>query len=217
MKTKLQEIFSGDKRIVGLAGITNSGKTNNLISVLKEFREINDKVPIFAYGMPDKVMKYLKTMGVKEINSLKQMTEKKNCILVIDEFQRLRLNDARYRYELNDFVDFVHHRNVYVILSSPNIRSFNSVIGGVIDRWILKTVRADQCINGSQLKGIVNDYKGRHKSMGCIILPKDKILVINDEEETVIDCPYIEQADNKADNEDLLENYQEKISEEKQK
>lgn len=192
----LKKIFE-DCRIAGLAGTKHSGKTNNLVSMIKEYREEKPDTPIYAYGMPEEVMTYLRRINVKEISSLKQMINKKDCLLVIDEFQRLKLNDKRYKDQLAEFVDFVYHRNVYVIFSTPNIREFNSIIGGVIEKWLLKTVRVDLCIKGSQLKEKVMEYNGRYKSLGCVFVPKNEILIINEEEEIILKSKYIKEADSK--------------------
>ena len=193
----LKEAF-GKKRIVALAGIKNSGKTNNLVYMIKQYRKHDKITPIFAYGLEYGVMQYLKKkLGVKEISQLSHLINKKGCILILDEFQRLKLNDRRYKDDLNEFIDFVYHNNVYVLLSSPNIREFNSVIGGVIERWLLKEVRIDQCVNGSQLKKAIDNYQGRYKILGSIAIDRGKVLVIDDEEDIIIRCPYVPEADNK--------------------
>ena len=200
---KLKEIFKG-VRIVALAGDKNTGKTNNLVSLIVECRKKNPDVPIYVYGMPVGVINYLKKYGVEEISSLSHLVSKKNCILIIDEFQKLKLNDRRYKDELNEFVDFVYHDNVYAILSSPNIREFNTVIGGIFEKWLLKSVRKDNCINGSQIKKVIEDYKGKYKSLSSISVPVNELLVINDEKEVIIKCRYIKEADTKTDNVDLF-------------
>ena len=192
----LKKIF-GDCRIVALAGEKNSGKTNNLIAMLKDYK----KAPIYAYGLPKEAIDYL---GAKEISSLRQLVHKRDCVIVLDEFQKLRLNDRRYKDELNDFVDFVYHNNVYVILCSPNIREFNTIIGSVIEKWLLKNVALDMCVNGSQLKKVINGYKGRYKVLNAIDIPKNELLVINNEEEIVLKLPYIKEIDNKKDNKEIL-------------
>lgn len=190
---KLKKCF-GNKRIIGLAGNKNSGKTNNLIHLIQDFQKSHKTVKIFAYGMEAKIIRYLK---IQEISSLEHLIKKKDCLIIIDEFQMLKLNHRKYKDTLNEFIDFVYHNNVYVILSTPNIREFNSIIGGVIEKWLLKDIRIDQCINGSQLKQIVEAYKGRYKTLGSISIDKDRLLVINDTQETVIYCPYIVEADTK--------------------
>jgi len=197
---KLKTIFN-NKRIIGLAGIKNSGKTNNIVSLIVDFRLTDKKTPIYVYGMPDIVNKLLtEKLGCKEISSLDQLVFKKDCIIILDEFQKLKLNVPKYKDELNELVDFVYHNNIYLLLSSPNIREFNSVIGGVVEDWVLKSVRIDQCINGSQLKNVVEKYKGRYKSLKSISVAVNKLLLINDEHEKLIDCEYVPSADNKATN-----------------
>jgi len=206
---KLKEIF-GNGRILGLAGIKNSGKTNNLVSLIVDYRKYHVDTPIYAFGMPNEVMEFLKKIGVKEISSLKHLVKKKSCLLILDEFQKLKLGDRRYKDDLDEFVDFVYHNNVYVILCSPNIREFNSIIGGVIEKWLLKSVKPDMCINGCQLKKVIEAYKGRYKSLGTIEMPVDKLLVINEEQEMVVNCEYVEQADNKKTNQDIFKIVREK-------
>jgi len=201
--SKLGVIFK-NARIVGLAGNKHTGKSNNLCQLIKEYHSIQKSIPVYVYGMPKIVMKELGTMGVYEISSLNQLVGKKDCILILDEFQKLKLNDRRHKDELNEFVDFVYHNNVYVILSSPNIREFNSIIGGVIEKWLLKSIRIDQAINGSQLKKVVEAYKGRYKSLGSIHTEKNEILLINDDYETVLTINYYPECDSKINVKELF-------------
>ena len=199
----LKQVFQ-NARIVGLVGEKHTGKTNNLVAMIIDYRKKNKEVPIYVYGMPQSVMEYLDRFNVKEISSLKQLVYKKDCIIILDEMQKLNLNDRRYKDQLNEFVDFVYHNNVYVILSSPNIREFNSVIGGVIEKWLLKNVRIDMCVNGSQLKGVVEEYKGSRKQLGAVKVEPDEILLVNQDEERVIHCPYIKEVDTKQKNKELF-------------
>jgi len=202
--TKLRCLF-GDKRIIGIAGEKSSGKTNNIVSLIIDFLGKKPDVPVYCYGLPKETMEYLaKDYGVREISGLTQLVRKKNCLLVIDEFQKLKLNDRRHKEQLAEFIDFVYHNNVYVMLSTPNIREFNNVIGGVIERWVLKNVREDLCVNGSQLKKVITAYKGSYKSLGAVTVPVNELLVINEHEELVITCDYVEAADTKRDLRTLL-------------
>ena len=192
----LKTIFK-DARIVALAGNKSTGKSNNLIRLIIEFRKKDQDTPIYAYGLDPKLDKLLNTLKVQVISSIEQLVYKKNCIIILDEFQRLHFNTPKYRDELNAFVDFIYHSNCYCILSSPNIREFNSIIGGVIEKWLLKSVRIDQCINGSQLKKVIGAYQGCHNVMGSISLEKNQLLVINNDREIVLKLNYVKQADTK--------------------
>lgn len=202
-KSKLSLLF-GDKHIIGLAGIKNSGKTNNLVYLICEYRGLNADTPVYAFGLPLEIMKHLIKIGIKEISSLKQLMGKKDCLLILDEFHRLKLNDRRYRDDLDNFTNFIYHNNVYVILCSPNLRDFNSIIGSVIERWALKTVCLDMCINGSQLKGTIMNYAGRFRSGENIEVPSNEILVVNDEHDVSIICDYVKYADTKKENKSIF-------------
>ena len=199
----LEQIFKLG-RIVALAGNRNSGKTNNLIYLIEQFRKHNSKTPIYLYGFPPEVMLYLKNFNVKEIDSMRQLTSKRDCILIIDEMQRLKLNDRRYSEIKTEFSDYIYHNNVYCLLSSPNIREFNSVIGSIIEGWVLKSVDVADCVNGSPLKQAVDEYKGEYKTLGCIDMPKSHMLLINDQETKTIVCGYVAVADTKRLHKDLF-------------
>ena len=191
-----KEIFK-DCRIAALGGNRHTGKTNNIFFMIKELRKENKELMIYAYGMPEGLTPLLIELDVLEISSLSQMVNKKDSLIIVEEFQKLRLNDRRYREALGDFVDFIYHNNNYCLLSSPSIREFNSIIGSVIERWLLKSINVEDCVNGSHLKKVVEDYKGKYKSLGCIELPLSDILLINNEKEVLLHCDYVPEADTK--------------------
>ena len=195
---KLEQLF-GNKRILGLAGNKNSGKTNNLFYLIQEFRKTNTTTPIYGYGFPVGSYELLNKLRVQPLSDIEEMSEKENCIIIVDEFQKLKLNDRRYKDELAMFKNFVYHNNVYTILSSPDPREFNSVIGGIIEKWLLKNLKETDCINGSQLKNAVISYQGVYKVGHRIKLPPQTLLV-NGRDADAINCTYVEGADTKKDN-----------------
>ena len=204
--TKLKQLFQyGKVRIVAIAGNRNTGKTNNIIALIHDYRQKNNNTPIYCYGLQSTVMQYVnKNYQCIEISSLLQLVTKKNCIVVIDECQRLHLNDRRYKVMLTEFVNYVYHNNVYCLLCTPSIREYNSVLGSIIEQWVLKSCHKSQCVNGSQLKKVIDEYKGQHKTIDYIDIPYDKLLIINDDCEQLLTLDYIKQVDNKADNISIL-------------
>lgn len=194
--TKLEQIFNNN-RIVALAGNKNSGKTNNIVYLIKEQLLSTPNLTICVYGFEYSVTKYLLSIGCTEISDLRHMVDKKNTLFIIDEMQKLKLNDRRNKDTLNKVVDFIYHNNNLLLLSSPNIREFNSVIGGIIEKWLLKSVNLNQCVNGSQLKKVIMEYKGRLKTIDDIRTAKNELLVINNHKEEIIYCDYVVAADNK--------------------
>ena len=195
---KLKELF-GECRICGLAGAKSSGKSNNLGALIKDFREKNKTTPIYVFGFNESTMSWFKSNFKKiyEFSSLDQLSDKEGCLFCVDEFQRLKINDKRYKDVLDSFIDFIYHKNNWVIFSSANLREFNSIIGSKIERWGLKSVRVKDLVNGSHLKVAVMSYNGRYKAINDIVISKNKLLVINDEEEKVLTLPYIENIDDK--------------------
>jgi len=200
---KIKQIFK-ECRIVGLAGNKGSGKTNNLIHLIQDLRDCGNDMLVYAYGLPQELSPLLKKLNVKEISSIKQLINKKDCCIILDEFQKLKINDRRYKSQLAEFIDFIYHRNVYIILSSPNIREFNTIIGGVIEKWLLKSVNINQCVNGSQLKSVIDEYQGKYKFLGSVDISKDELLLINDDEEIIIKCDYEKEADTKKEQKKLF-------------
>lgn len=203
--SNLKEIF-GDKRVVGLAGNKSEGKTNNLMALIEDFRKENNDTPILVYGMDEICLKWLEQFReVYEISELSQLSDKKNCLILIDEFQKLKLNDRRYKETLDDIIDFIYHNNNWVIFSSPNLREFNSVIGSKIERWVLKSLDLKSLVNGSQLKATVMNYGGRYKILNNIRIGKEKLLVINEDYEKIITVKYISQVDAKQENVNIFD------------
>ncbi len=202
---KLKEVF-GNCRIVGLAGEKDSGKTNNLIALIKDFRQHKKDVRIYVYGLEEPVLEWLNKnfKEIYEVSSLEQLATKKNCLIVLDEISKLNLNNRRYTEQLNLFVDFVYHNNNWVILSSPSLREFNSTICGKIERWVIKSINVNNLVNGSQLKEIVLNYKGRYKSINSIDVPRNELLIINPDYEKSIEMEYIKEVDTKVKNVDIF-------------
>jgi len=201
---EIKKLF-GDCRIVALAGDRNTGKTNNLMALLKDFRKYNKKTNIYLYGLDDITIKWALKLGkVYEVSNLEQLSNKENALIIIDEFQRLRLNDRRYRELLNKFTDFIYHKNNWVILSSPSLREFNSVIGSKIDRWLLKSLKLSSLINGSQIKNAVLNYNGRFKTIDDIKISEDKLLILNEDFEQFISLNYIKEIDVKEEKETIF-------------
>ncbi len=200
---KIKEIFN-ENRVIGFAGDKNTGKSNNLISLIVDFRKYNKDTNISVYGFKNEVIRYLKQYNVTEVSTLKQITMKKDCIIIMDEFQKLKLNDKRYKDDLDDFIDFVYHNNVRIILASPNLREFNSIIGSKIEGWILKSLGIEDLVNGSQLKRVVDEYKGNLKVFKSLQIPNSSILIINNDKEKVIKLDYIKEVDTKIGNKDLF-------------
>lgn len=204
---KLKILF-GDKRIVLMCGIKNCGKTNNIIALILDFRKTNTHTPIFLYGINEEVIRFIqeKVCNIYKITSLKQMKSIKNGLIIVDEFQKLKLNDRHNKDALDGVCDMIYHKdyNNKLLLCSPNLREVNSIIGSRVERWACKSINFDDLVRGSQLKRAVEEYAGGLKIMNDIVVPKNRVLILGEQIDTQIVLPYIKEADDKRFIEDIF-------------
>lgn len=193
----LRKLF-GKNRIVAMVGSKNEGKTNNLIALLKDFRNHNKKTKVYLYGFDEVSLAYLKRLGdVFEVSGLEQLQDKEDSLIVCDEVQTLGLSDRRHKERLNLFIDFIHHSNNWLLLSSPNPREFNSILGSIVEVWVVKSVRLRDLVRGSQIKERLLGYKGRFRVLEGVRIPRNEILILNDDYEKEIKLQYIQEVDGK--------------------
>jgi len=204
-KTKIEQMF-GNTRVIGFVGRKDTGKTNNIISALKEFREYNKETAIYFYGLDDFTTFWVKKniSNSEEISSLGHLAGKKDSLIILDEIQKLNLTDRRYKPLLDDFIDFIYHSNNWAILCSPNLREFNSMIGGVIERWIIKSLSEDELVNGSQLKEAIGKYAGRYKRLKFVNISQNEALALNNDFERIIPFDYLPEIDTKVTNKSIF-------------
>jgi hypothetical protein len=198
-----KEVF-GRFRVAGIAGNRHTGKTNNIFYIVSEFRKTNKKTPIYSYGLPKSTYALQRKLNIKPIDSLKQLANKSNCIIILDEFQQLNINDRRNKDIIKELMAFVYHKNSYVLFCSPTTREYNAIIGGYIERWLLKSMSLSDCINGSQLKQALLNYKGSYKHLDYFDIPLNELVVLNDDCEQIINCKYYKDADTKKANVNIL-------------
>lgn len=199
LKQPLFKKMFGEFRVIGLVGAKNQGKTNNIMAAILDFRKYNKDCDIYYYNLEDTLVKWMNDNihNTYEISSLDQLSNKQNSLIIIDEFQKLSLNNRRYKELLNSVIDFIYHNNNWVLFSTPDTREFNTIIGSKIERWIIKSVKLRDCINGSQLKTVIQNYKGRFKSINDIVIPADKAIIINDDYEEILVFDYLKEVDTK--------------------
>jgi hypothetical protein len=194
----LKEVFV-DCRVVGICGNRNTGKTNNIFFLLNQLRKEkkHKHTKIYAFGLPPSTHAYCKKLNIKLIDGLNQLQGIKDAIIILDEFQLLGLNDRRNKELLQSFMGFVYHNNNYVLFCSPTTREYNSIIGGYIEKWLLKAMSISDVVNGSQLKQALINYKGHYKQLDYFNVPVDEFVVLNNIEQHIIKCDYVKVIDTK--------------------
>lgn len=204
IKMILKDVFD-KKRIVGVIGNTNSGKSNNIIYLIDDFRKTNKDVNIAIYGFKEEVSQKLqKKYNCQVIETLEHISQLKNSLIVMDEFQKLRLGDRRYKVLTDEFFDFIYHNNNWIILSSPNLSEYNKLICSKVEIWLLKSLFTKQLVNGSDIKRIVEDYKGDRKRLGYLHIDKSELMLHSSTHTALIKCDYMKDFDSKSKNIDIF-------------
>jgi len=199
----LKKIFK-DNRIVGVVGNPNSGKTNNVIFLIKQFIEANPKANVVIYGFNQLSTNYLTKLGCVVVNSLAQISLSQNSLIVLDEFQKLRISDKRYRELSQEFFDFIYHNNNWLLLSSPNLAEFNKLICRRVDAWLIKELYVNDLVNGSRVKTVCMDFKGFIKALGRFNVKKNEMLFLTDITSEKFVIPYLKDVDGKIINIDIF-------------
>jgi hypothetical protein len=204
-RMKLEKIFKYG-RVAGIAGNRHTGKTNNIISLIVDFRKHNKTTKICAFGLPSTLEPLLAELNVDIVETLQQLATKKEYIIILDEFQKLKIGDRRNKEALQELMAMIYHpeQNNLILFCSPTTREYNSVIGGYIEVWLLKSMFITDTINGSQLKEALKNYKGKYYKLGYYDIPKNIIVILNNECQKEIKLDYIEEADNKKGIKSLL-------------
>lgn len=196
----LKQIF-GKNRVIGIVGDVHTGKTNNLIFLLDDFRKYNRTTPIYIYGFKEEVAEQLvKKYNCSVIETLEHMSNVKNGLICCDEFQRLKIGDRRYKSLTDEFFDFIYHNNNWVIMSSPNMAEFNKLVCNKIKSWLFKSLHLQKLVNGSEVKRIVESYKGERKRLNRLFLDVSEMLFFSEEETDIIKCDYMKDFDSKKEN-----------------
>ncbi|MFA7287240.1 MAG: hypothetical protein WC055_00010 [Melioribacteraceae bacterium] len=201
----LRQVFSEGVRVAGLAGVGSSGKTNSIMYLLKNFHDLCPSVQIYTYGLTERTQEWAtKNLKAIEVSCISHLSDKTNSIFFLDEVHLLGLSDRAKVSEVKAFASFLNHSNNYVVLSTSNIKEYNSTLCSIIGVWLLKTVKLNMTTNGTDLKRSIRDYRGRYKRLDDVILPVNKLLVLSDQRELVIDMEYIPEIDGKAELPDLF-------------
>ena len=201
----LKTIFTGS-RVVGVVGETNSGKSNNIIFLLDNFRKSNPDSNVAIYGFKEEVADILRVKyKVDVLSTLEHISDCRNTLIILDEFQKLKLGDRRYKDLTNEFFDFIHHNNNWVVLSSPNLAEFNKMICNKIKNWLFKALIIKRLVNGSEVKRIIETYQDCRKSLGRLNIGKGEMLFYSQKLVTIIRCDYMPLVDMKTKNVDIFD------------
>lgn len=115
-------------------------------------KESKRKVYFFRYPKPELLLKF----GYNKIDTLEQIEQLRNMILVIDEPQ---LYFGIYDKKSNDIIaklcSMSRQFNITLIIASSDTRVFTRHNESYFDLWLVKDLDYDMVKNGSKIRNIV--------------------------------------------------------------
>lgn len=192
----IRKLFDCPK-IIGIVGNPNEAKSNTIYYLISELRK-EYKFDLHYFGLRNKIKG-------KELNSIKQLEQIKNSILVLDEFNTLlNLQDRTKRRQIENSLRMIHHNNNILIISGTG-ENFKKFISGKVEVIIFKKIFYDALINGSSVKKVIQDYQDIFNIKGSSVLNLNKNqALVYDGDYNLIAIPYMKEFDTKKENVEIL-------------
>lgn len=176
---------------IALVGDANVGKSNFLYYLIQELkRDYNFK--LYTFGLK-------KDVGDIKINSLEELEQIKDSVIIIDEFYSLfDLEDRKKRKSIEKSLRLIFHNNNALILSGLP-ENFKKYISCLMDVFIFQKLTISGFINGSRIKEVCLNYSGEKLGSSVLNLGKDEAIIYQKHYKK-IKVPYIQECDTKKDN-----------------
>jgi hypothetical protein len=183
--------------IVGVIGMPNSAKSNTLYFIIEELKKIG-KFNLYTFGLRSEV-------EGNKINSVKELEQIKNSLIILDEFNTLfDLDNRKHKKQIEQTLRLIfHNNNILILCSVPE--AFKKFICGKVDIFIFKKLYYDDLINGSKAKKIIMDYHDITNIKGSEVLNLELSQgLVYDGNYSLINIPYIKRFDTKKDNQKII-------------
>lgn len=164
----IDKIFQKERRI-GIVGNTGSAKSSLALSELTELREKYPDLPIYVFGVEEKLEEGLKKRNIQFIRNKEDILDLKikGAVIFIDEFADLFSVQTRDKEleRIKRFFNRIEHLNDFLIISTAQNGFWNKFVNGFIQTFLVKQIDFNVLVNGTDLKrkveGIENtsDYR----------------------------------------------------------
>ena len=193
---KIKQMFDKPK-VIGVIADVNEGKSNLIYHILDELNQEN-KFKLYTFGLRKKIPR------ATIINSINEMENIKNSILIIDEMITLfDLDNRKAKRSIENTLRLINHNNNILLLCGLG-ENFKKFLSAKVDIFIYKKIKFEDLINGSKVKNIIMDYKGIERGTTLLNLAIDEALVYDGTHYNKIDVPYMKEFDSKKENVSIL-------------
>jgi hypothetical protein len=160
-----------------LSGESNSGKTSLLMDIIEGYL-VHYRGNIAIYGLRGELM--VKVCNMPEhrrvlfFDSLQDLQQIKNCVVVVDELKTLfDLENRKNKSKIDDILRYVNHNNNKLLLCGlPS--DFVKFISEKADAFIFKKSNMRDYINGTSIKYALQDHI---KNLDVLDLPANQALL----------------------------------------
>jgi len=182
--------------IIGIIANINEGKSNLLYNIVDNIR---DKSKVYTFGLRCEIK------GTYIFNSIEELENINNSVIIIDEFRTLFDLDNRHKVrQIEEILRYIHHNNnILIIVGLPE--NYKKFIGAKINTFIYKKCSFGDFIRGSNAKKIIDNFKDTTNLKGTtqLNLNKDEALIYNNFYK-VVKINYLEKYDTKKNNEKII-------------
>lgn len=152
---------------VAIIGGTDSGKTS-FAFYLGSLCSHNKK---YLLGYP------LKVKGYINISDKDELFRMRNCVIIVDEFQRYFDRYGRHHNDaLDEAIDFAEHRNIKLILTAQNNQAIDRNLESRIKCWALKRLNLHTLKQGGMCKVAVRTVKDPRITSSFLSLEQGEVL-----------------------------------------
>ena len=184
-------------KIIAIIADVNTGKSNLIYHMLDELNK-DGKFKLYAFGLRNRIKKAI------VINSVSEMENIKDSILIIDEMMTLfDLDNRKAKRQIENTLRLINHNNNILVLCGLG-ENFMKFLSAKIDIFIYKKIKFEDLINGSKVKNILMNYKGYEKGTTLLNLEIDQALIFDGEHYYNIDVPYMKEFDSKIKNVSII-------------
>jgi len=140
---------------VAIYGRTGSGKTATAFKILEEYK---GKKTIYVLKHPKPEL--ITALGYFNLNTMEEVVKLQDCVVYWDEPQLSLLGIQEYKRDttLAKFMSLARQKDVNLIISSSDTRTFSPKVEQYFDGWFIKDTDFSLTKQRSYLRTIIKNY-----------------------------------------------------------
>lgn len=186
-------------KIIGVIGDTNTGKSMLLYNILEEASE-NHTFKLYYYGLRLNFYK----VDSQRVYSVAELEDIRNSLIIVDELSSLfDLDNRKIKRIIENTLRLINHNNnILILCGTPE--NFKKFLSAKCNTFIYKKCTLADFINGSNVKNVLNAYKGNEKGSELLNLKVDECLVYDKGHYNKERVEYLKEYDSKSENVNIL-------------